>query len=554
MPKPDPGKLRAKASKYLARSKWDKALEVYEELEKVSPNDLKVTQKIGELHRRMGNMDLAVKKYKESAEKYTERDFLVQAIAVYKVILELQPDNDAIKIELGALAEKRMGSPIRKRESSNPRAASSANLPPLKPRVKPGEELKPSMEQPPEEEDEAIPAEAEDEAIPAEAEDEAIPAEADDDGFEVTVDDDLDDGEGVDAGFEEDLGEELPVGTNLVGDDDAGEGGEYEEDYGMIDGEDLADGDIGEEADLDLGDDDFDDGEEEVPLEKMEVLPVEEEEDLPPAGPERTPLFSDLNPVEFERVFELLESVIVEPGEEIVAKGEKGSDIFIVARGQVRVSAETSSGRVQELAELGPSDFFGEIGYFYGERRATVTAQKKCLLLKITKDNMDRVADEFPRVKEVLVEFYRERVLDNLMALSPLFAHLSPEERRRIGEAFVYRVFGPGEVVVMEGDPGDSMFLIKAGEVVVKTVSPVDKEEVELARLKGGDFFGEVSLVKNKPRTATILTVTDTEVLELSRDDFKDIAKNHPEIGNALEKTIERRVEETIKKMMENVD
>ena len=76
-------------------------------------------------------------------------------------------------------------------------------------------------------------------------------------------------------------------------------------------------------------------------------------------------------------------------------------------------------------------------------------------------------------------------------------------------------------------------------------------QTMELARLSGGDFFGEVSLVKNKPRTATIIALEDSELMELSRDAFQAVASDHPEIGKAVEETIEKRVEDTIKKMID---
>jgi len=158
--------------------------------------------------------------------------------------------------------------------------------------------------------------------------------------------------------------------------------------------------------------------------------------------------------------------------------------------------------------------------------------------------------DEFPRVKEVLARFYRERVMENLMADSPLFGGLVPPERDRFREKFRYREIKQGEVIVKEGDPGDSMFLIKSGGFTVQTVYELTHKTIELAKLKGGDFFGEVSLVKNKPRTATILADTAAEVMELRREDFEAIAKSHPEIASALEHTIEQRVEDTIKKMV----
>ena len=80
------GKLKDQAAKFLKKGKLDKALDAYTELEKISKDDLRIPQKIAEILLREGRKDEAVKKYKESAEKYREKGFMVQAIAIYKVI------------------------------------------------------------------------------------------------------------------------------------------------------------------------------------------------------------------------------------------------------------------------------------------------------------------------------------------------------------------------------------------------------------------------------------------------------------------------------------
>jgi cAMP-dependent protein kinase regulator len=333
--------------------------------------------------------------------------------------------------------------------------------------------------------------------------------------------------------------EAVPVGAEDEGEEEEADEGPYH-------------GEVGEEARLDTDDDDF---QEEGPEEAgdTDVVPVEEEEELPESGPERTPLLSDLEPNEFERVFELMNNKIVQEGEAVVTENESGDSLYIVARGQVKVT-KMEDGKEKKLAVLGPGDFFGEIGYFHGRREASVIAVKRSLLLEMTKPDLDDVVEEFPRVKDVLVQFYRERVLDNLLAASPIFNKLSREERKQFTDSFQYREIPAGRAIVNEGDPGDSMFLIKSGEVAVQARHPVKDEAVELARLQGGDFFGEVGLIKNKPRTATVLAESDAEILELKREDFRKIADKHPEIGKAIENTIEQRVEQTIKKMINTME
>jgi len=520
MAKANPAKIKDDAAKHLRRGKLDKALEAYQQLEKVAKNDLKVPQKIAEIMLKMGDKDKAVAKYKEAAQAYYERGFLIQAIAIYKVVLDVKPDDHEIKEALTKLSEERTGggAPI---AGIKP----SASAKPEKPRAKKAPE----------------PVEAPEPEEPVEEPDQPIGLGSDEEEPAIALDQGAEPG---DLGLSPDDDEEAVP----VGDDEEAEEVEEAPPEPEEGGEEI---ELAEDEEIELAaDEEIELSEDEDPSDQaVLIVPVEEEEELPARGPEHTPLFSDLAPGEFDRVFELLSSQVVEPDTVIVKEGDPGDSLYIIARGQVRIAKKDDGGE-RELAVLGPSDFFGEMGYFHGTRNASVIAVKRCLLLEMTKKDLDQVVAEFPRVKEVLLKFYRERVLDILLAESPLFMKLSASERRHFGEKFKHRELEPGQIIVNEGDPGDSMFLLKSGEVIVQGEHPVKKEKVVLAELKGGDFFGEVSLIKNKPRTATVIAKSEAEILELSRLDFEKISSAHPEIGAALEKTIEQRVEQTIKKMI----
>ena len=264
-------------------------------------------------------------------------------------------------------------------------------------------------------------------------------------------------------------------------------------------------------------------------------------------------LFEPLGEEEFSQIYQMLRSVKVPKGVKICREGEEGDSIFIIVDGEVEVSkTEPETGEEKILARLGPGDFFGEFGYFIdGRRHASVTALSDLELLEIAKADMDEITQQYPQVKEVMLKFYKERVLDNLLAFSPLTKGFSQEERKKLIEKFKFQEYQAGEVVVAEGEEGDAMFLIKSGKTEVTTIDPRDKRRLTLARLGPGDFFGEVSLIKNKPRTATVSALTPLEVMVIDRASFQELAQEHPEIVNLLEQTIEKRVEDTIKRIRE---
>ncbi len=288
----------------------------------------------------------------------------------------------------------------------------------------------------------------------------------------------------------------------------------------------------------------------EIPQEAEREKEIEE---IPREKKIESLLFTPLSDEEFARIYQKLRSVKVPAGVKICREGEEGDSIFIIVEGEVEVSkTEPEIGEEKILARLGPGDFFGEFGYFIdGRRHASVTALSDLELLEIAKADMDEITQQYPQVKEVMLKFYKERVLDNLLAFSPLTRGFSPQERRKLIEKFKLQEYQEGEVVVEEGEEGDAMFLIKSGKAEVTTIDPRDKRRLTLARLGPGDFFGEVSLIKNKPRTATVSALTPLEVMVIDRQSFQELTQEHPEIVDLLEQTIEKRVEDTIKRIRE---
>jgi CRP-like cAMP-binding protein len=105
-----------------------------------------------------------------------------------------------------------------------------------------------------------------------------------------------------------------------------------------------------------------------------------------------------------------------------------------------------------------------------------------------------------------------------------LFRRLAPEQRSEIAAGTSTRLFGDGEAIVRQGAEGQSMFVVCSGRVSV--VLEPDRRQV--ATIGAGDYFGEMSLLTGEPRTATVLAVGDTTVLELNADLFRSLGSADP--------------------------
>jgi CRP-like cAMP-binding protein len=132
-------------------------------------------------------------------------------------------------------------------------------------------------------------------------------------------------------------------------------------------------------------------------------------------------------------------------------------------------------------------------------------------------------------------------VVDTLLATSGLFQSFSSPERKEIIPKFTLQVFSAGTLVLEEGAPGDCFYIIKKGEVEVFT-RDIQGDVLPLARLRAGDFFGEISLVTGRPRTASVRVLQAAELLRLEKEDFDQILKRHPRIVSILEESLRHRL------------
>jgi hypothetical protein len=124
-----------------------------------------------------------------------------------------------------------------------------------------------------------------------------------------------------------------------------------------------------------------------------------------------SPLFGDFSPEELIAVMRGMRLVTFEPGEIIVSQGEAGQSLFVLASGQARAYLKDKQGRNVQVRELLEGDFFGEIALMLGSpRTATITARTRCELLELDRLQLDAIAKDRPRVRQVLQVFYAKRI------------------------------------------------------------------------------------------------------------------------------------------------
>jgi CRP/FNR family transcriptional regulator, cyclic AMP receptor protein len=132
-------------------------------------------------------------------------------------------------------------------------------------------------------------------------------------------------------------------------------------------------------------------------------------------------------------------------------------------------------------------------------------------------------------------------VVTDILHKVPLFSELAPPELERVAEISRERVYPRNSVILFEDDPGDALYVVAHGQVKVVLIGE-DGREVILSVLGEGEFFGEMALIDDEPRSAHVIAMNDSTLLVIRREDFQGILRQQPSIALALLRALSRRL------------
>ncbi|MBN2359426.1 MAG: cyclic nucleotide-binding domain-containing protein [Deltaproteobacteria bacterium] len=288
----------------------------------------------------------------------------------------------------------------------------------------------------------------------------------------------------------------------------------------------------------------------------------------------RTPLFGFLAPREFTELARAVQVRAVAPGEIVIREGERSESLFAVGRGRLVVHCTPGSrdevaalvatpgsertetdadestandgrspptGERVYLAALADGDFFGEFSFFTRRpRSASVEAVTDCLLVEMERGVVDTVLDRDPTTSEPLLQFYKERVVELLMAKSPLLALFSPADRHELVRRSTLEQYRDSVQIVTQGERNDAFYFIKMGEVEVFSTDS-NGLSIFVNKLRPGQFFGEIAALKNVPRTVSVRSMGLVTLLRISAADLNEMLDREPRVRGMFEQTIESR-------------
>ena len=251
--------------------------------------------------------------------------------------------------------------------------------------------------------------------------------------------------------------------------------------------------------------------------------------------------FSELPRELFPTAIQLLRLVRASDGDVVIREGQLGTAFYFVATGEVRVVARAGNNKMVERGRLHEGSLFGEMALVTEQARtASVQVVGEADLLEVDRAAVNQLTSAVPVLAERLDKFARERLLKNLLASSPLFKPFDHTQQMELLKRFEGHDLEPGTVVIREGDVGQGLFVILLGEVEILRHDTSGRERT-VAKLGAGEVFGEMSLLGDRPTTATVRTLSRTTIMFLGRDYFRRLVQALPPLRQYFEELSKHR-------------
>jgi len=227
-------------------------------------------------------------------------------------------------------------------------------------------------------------------------------------------------------------------------------------------------------------------------------------------------LFSSLEAEEMNTVILALKDKKLAPNERIIQQGDDGDSMFIIEEGELEC-LKVIDGAEKVVKTCGSGDAFGELALLYNcPRAASVQSRDKpCQLWELDRETFNRIVKDSAAAKRTKYSEFLKKI--------PLFKNIDDYEMMSIADALKTENFDSSDVqIVKQGDPGDKFFIILDGECVAKKSFTPGSEARQVMIHKSGDYFGELAIIKNEPRAASVYTYTDkVRCVSMERRIFK---------------------------------
>jgi cAMP-dependent protein kinase regulator len=222
-------------------------------------------------------------------------------------------------------------------------------------------------------------------------------------------------------------------------------------------------------------------------------------------------LFSHLDDSEKSDIFDAMQPFNYKPGETIIQQGEEGDFFYIIDQGEVEVYVNNKC-----VTAISDGGSFGELALIYGTpRAATIKAKTECKLWAIDRKTYRRILMGSTIKKRKMYEEFLSKV--------KILHELDQWERLTVADALETVQFNDGDNIVVQGEKGNDFFIIVEGTAIVYQKPSDDEPAVEVSRLGPSDYFGEIALLFDRPRAATVKAKGPLKCVKMDRGRFERV-------------------------------
>ncbi len=226
-------------------------------------------------------------------------------------------------------------------------------------------------------------------------------------------------------------------------------------------------------------------------------------------------------------------------GQTIVREGEPADAFYLLVSGQARVVKQGDNAEEISLNMLRPGDSFGEMGLLEeASRNATVRATSDVSVLKLDRAVFQALIHTEPEIRHYFELQIKHRHLHNFFRVYSPFARLPADQLKTLLVELKPVSFDHGARVIRQGDKPGPMYVVEEGRL--RTFTEENGRRHYLAYLRKGDFFGEMSIFKAEPRSASVEAVSPCKLLELAPVTFAKLLESYPAFRAQIEERIEQ--------------
>ena len=250
----------------------------------------------------------------------------------------------------------------------------------------------------------------------------------------------------------------------------------------------------------------------------------------------RIPLFADINGLVLRELVLSSELLTPNAGDVIFQKNDYTNSFITIIEGEVRV--EVDNGKSIRLER---GQFFGEMSLLSGRRRsATVRASSDCVLLESPRRDIIRLMNTYDRVRRIIDQFFIIRTLR--AGLAP---DLPFDEVAAVAAKAELRIYKAEEVLFSENDDADGLHLIRSGSVSV--TRNIGGRDIVTTYVAAGNYVGEMALLGQSKRSATVRATVATESIFLSAEVFQQLLLSQTGLRERIQDTMKDRLSENLR-------